>query len=98
MTSVNEVHCVDFQRPLPYRGALCRCEATIVGAVSQLTTPMQSADLSWTDADSQWEKVYAAAKIHMDFLEGTFKETFFLFSRVVRSLGTAPWWYHAYAM
>ena len=57
VTSVNEVHCVDFQCPLPYRGALCRYEATFVGVVSQLTTPMQSADLSWTDADSQWEKV-----------------------------------------
>ena len=58
VTSVNKVHCVDFQCPLPYRGALCRYEATFAGVVSQLTTPMQSADLRWTDADSQWEKVY----------------------------------------
>ena len=58
VTSVNEVYCVDFQCPLPYRVALCRYEATFAGVVSQLTTPMQSADLSWTDADSQWKKVY----------------------------------------
>ena len=45
VTSVNKVHCVDFQCPLPYRGALCRYEATFAGVVSQLTTPMQSADL-----------------------------------------------------
>ena len=42
---------------------------------------------------------YAAAKIHMHFLEGNFKEAiFFRFSRVARSLETAAWWYHAYAM
>ena len=41
---------------------------------------------------------YAAAKIHMHFLEDTFKETFFLFSHDARSLGTAPWCYHAYAI
>ena len=45
VTSVNKVHCVDFQCPLPYGGALCRYEATFAGVVSQLTTPIQSADL-----------------------------------------------------
>ena len=39
------------------QNGVCRYEATFAGVVSQLR-PMQSADLRWTDADSQWEKVY----------------------------------------
>ena len=69
VTSVNKVHCVDFQCPLPYRGALCRYEATFAGVVSQLTTPMQSADLRWTDADSQWEKVYKSMGKKLKYLK-----------------------------
>ena len=71
VTSVNKVHCVDFQCPLSNRGALCRYEATFAGVVSQLTTPMQSADVRWTDADSQWEKVHYGHKAQEMVLTST---------------------------
>ena len=46
---------------------------------------------------SNWE--YAAAKIHMHILEGTFKIAIFcLFSHDACSLGTPLRLYHAYAM
>ena len=57
VTSVNKVHCVDFQCPLPYRGALCRYEATFAGVVSQLTS-------SQLAAVPEGQKVNAAALSH----------------------------------